>query len=265
MTLFTGVSVPKSKNLFQPDRAYELFMLQSHEQLEGWDIPVVNSKGVVLLFHGYISSKSQMLDYSNAFNEKGYSTMLIDFMGHGGSGGLETTVGYKEGQDVKVAFEYAQKKYPNQQIILLGSSLGAVAIMKAIEQYDIKPDKIILQCPFGSLLETTKARFSVMGLPATPLAQWLVLFGGWQTGFDAFAHNPIAYAQKINIPTAVLSGAKDKRVSKAEIDEIYKNLKGKKTIKFFKNSAHESYFTNDAAEWHAVVGSFLNECVLFDY
>jgi len=226
--LCKGVSVPKPKNHMAPAIPYETFYIQSHKKLEGWEVAVENSKGVVVLFHGYISCKANTLPYSNAFNEKGYSTVLIDFMGHGGSEGVETTIGFKEGLDVKAAFDYVKEKYPDQKIILHGSSMGAVAIMKSIEQYDIKPDKIILECPFGSMLETAKGRFEIMGLPNTPLAHWLILFGGWQTGFDAFDHNPTDYAQDITVPTLLLNGAKDTRVSRDEIDAIYQNVAGEK-------------------------------------
>jgi alpha-beta hydrolase superfamily lysophospholipase len=178
-------------------------------------------------------------------------------MGHGDSEGLETTIGFKEGLDVKKAFDFVKENYPEQEIILHGSSMGAVAIMKSIEQYEIKPDKIILECPFGSMLETAKGRFEVMGLPTTPFAQWLILFGGWQTGFDAFAHNPIAYAQKINIPTLLMNGAKDSRVSRTEIDAIFKNVAGEKMLRILPNSAHQIYLTNDKIIWDKAVDVFL--------
>lgn len=257
--LFQGVRVPKPINHREPQQPFKTVMLQSHKKIEVWDKPVEDSKGVVILFHGYISCKANSLPYAQAFNQKGYSTVMVDFMGHGGSEGLETTIGYKEGRDVKAAFDYAKKKYPNQKIILFGSSMGAVAIMKSVEQYDIAPDKLILECPFGSLLETAKGRFEVMGLPTTPMAHWLILFGGWQTGFDAFAHNPTTYAKSINIPTAIFNGGKDKRVSKTEIDSIYNNLKGEKEVVIFENSAHQIYLTNDAVDWNNAVDSFLRK------
>ncbi len=255
--LFKGVSVPKPVNHLEPSIPYSTFYLQSHNQLEGWEIPSEISKGVVILFHGYMSCKANTMPYAMAFYNKGYHIIAIDFMGHGGSQGLETTIGFKEGLDVKVALDYAKEKFPGQEIILHGSSMGAVAIMKSIEQYDIKPDKIILECPFGSMLETAKGRFEVMGLPTSPLAQWLILFGGWQTGFDAFEHNPIEYAKEIEIPSLLLNGGKDARVSKKEIDAIYNNLAGKKSVRILENSAHQIYLTNDGPAWNAAVDEFL--------
>jgi len=258
VALFSGVQPPKPQNSIEPNRRFSTVELQSHKKIEAWDIPNEDKKGVVILFHGYISCKANVLPYSNAFQEMGYSTILVDFMGHGNSEGNETSIGWKEGRDVKAAFEYAQKTYPDQEIILHGSSMGAVAIMKSIEAYDIKPDKIILECPFGSMLETAKGRFEIMGLPTTPFAQWLILFGGWQMGFNAFDHNPTEYATKINIPTLLMNGAQDARVSRKEINEIFENLKGEKTLLILENSAHQIYLNNDAEAWKQAVLSFFD-------
>ena len=257
--LFFGVRVPKSKSTKVPQYPYELFHLQSHYQIEGWKIPVEASKGVVVLFHGYISNKSAMLPYAYAFHAKGYSTVLIDFMGHGGSQGLETTIGFKEGRDVKEAFDYVKNEFPNQKVILFGSSMGAAAIMKSIEQYHIQPDKIILECPFGSMLQRAKLRFTAMDIPPTPFAEWLILYGGLQTGFNAFEHKPEEYAKKIAMPTALFLGEKDMRVTRREIDKIFSNLSGEKTRCIFKNSAHEIYLNKDAAHWHRAVNNYISQ------
>src|SRR5690606_37877713 len=144
------------------------------------------------------------------------------------------TIGFKEGRDVKATFDFVKKTYPNQQVILFGCSMGAASIMKSIEQFHIKPDKIILECPFGSMIQTAKNRFDAMGVPATPFAHWLIFYGGLQTGFNAFSHNPEDYAKEINIPTALFAGANDERVTRPEIDNIYSNLNGEKVLGIFK-------------------------------
>lgn len=256
-TLFTGVRVPKPKNTIEPSRPFSTFYLDSHKKIEGWDIPVDSSKGVVILYHGYISCKANMLTYAEAFSQKGYTTILIDFMGCGGSAGVQTSIGFKEGRDVKESFAYAKEKYPGQEIILFGVSMGAASIMKGVDEYGINPDKLILECPFGSMLETAKGRFEIMGLPTTPLAHWLVFYGGLQTGFNAFKHNPIDYARNISIPTALFVGGKDARVSQKEMNAILANLQGNKSLTVFENSGHEMYLNHDNEQWHATVDSFL--------
>jgi len=130
--------------------------------------------------------------------------------------------------------------------------------MKAIETYDIQPDKIILECPFGSMLTTTKKRFEAMGIPSFPFAELMLFYGGMQTGFNAFEHNPTEYAKAIEVPTLLLFGAKDARVTRAEIDEIYEGLAGEKKLVVFENSAHEIYLNDHAQDWNKSIDEFLD-------
>jgi len=257
-TLFLGINIPKPKNVDVPERAYETIHLESHEKLETWHVKIPNPKGTIIMFHGYSSSKSELLGYSEEFNKKRYSTFLVDFMGSGGSSGYTTTVGFKESRDVKEAYEYILKETAESEIIVFGSSMGAVSIMKSIADYKIEPDKIIIECPFGSFKKTTQKRFEAMNLPAFPLANLLIFYGGLQLGFNAFQHNPTEYAKEIKLPTLLLYGAKDARVTRAEIDEIYKNLNGKKVLGIMENSEHEIYLNDDSEKWNKMIDEFIN-------
>jgi len=256
-TLFNGITIPRPTNESQPTQAFKTIYLQSHEKIEGWLIENPNPKGTIIQFHGYSSKKSGILNYSDEFQKLGYNTFLIDFMGSGGSTGNTTTIGYKESKDVKVAYNYIKENYPNQKIILHGSSMGAVAIMKSIHDDNIKPDQIIIECPFGSMRKTTQARFEAMNLPTFILPDWLLLYGGLQNGFNPYKHVPTNYAKKITIPTLLITGAKDARVSQQEINDIYTNLQGQKTLKILEQAQHENYLNRYKKEWLTSVTPFL--------
>lgn len=258
-TILWGVSLPKADNKFFPTSPYETIYLESQETLEAWKIPVKQAKGIVLLFHGYNSCKSDLLRYATAFQNKGYTTFLVDFMGSGGSTGFETTIGFKEGKDVKVALDYIKKENPKQEIVVFGASMGASAVLQAIANHDIQANKVILECPFGSLLTTTRKRFEAMNLPSFPFAESLLFYGGLQTGFNAFQHKPIEYAKKNTFPTLLLYGAKDARVTLAEVSAIYENLAGQKELVILNNSAHEVYLNDDATAWHKAIDNFLQK------
>jgi alpha-beta hydrolase superfamily lysophospholipase len=55
--------------------------------LEAWEIPAENARGTVIIFHGYSAEKSVMLERAEEFIGWGYNTILVDFMGSGGSEG----------------------------------------------------------------------------------------------------------------------------------------------------------------------------------
>lgn len=207
--------------------------------LDCWLINTDSAKGTVLLFHGYGGEKSSMLDKAEEFLKLNFNVLLVDFMGAGQSEGNQTTIGFKEAEEVKDCFEYIQKK-GEKNIHLFGTSMGAVAIMKAIDEFQVKPRSIMIECPFGSMYKTVCARFRLVKVPTFPMAGMLMFWGGLQNGFWAFSHNPIEYAKNISCPTLLLYGEKDNRVSREEIKSIFSNLKGPKKLVTYPLAGHET-------------------------
>lgn len=258
-TLFIGINNPRPQNKKVPTQKFETINLQSNKMIECWSISTDSiSKGTVIIFHGYSGEKSSMLDKSDEFIKLGYNTLVVDFMGSGGSEGNQTTIGYKEAEEVKTCFDYLTKK-GERKIYLFGTSMGAVAILKALNDYNIDPTAIIIECPFGSMYQTTLARFKLLGAPTFPMASLLVFWGGVQNGFWAFSHKPVNYAKKVTCPTLLLYGEKDDRVSRREIDDIYENLGSKKQLKTYPLAAHENYLLRYKTEWTADIKNFLQE------
>ena len=255
-TLFFGVNNPKPKNVKLPTQNYEVVKLKSNKEIECWLVRNEKQRGTVILFHGYGGEKSSMIDKSNEFIKMGFSTLLVDFMGSGNSEGNQTTIGYKEAEEVRTAFDYI-KENGEKNIYLFGTSMGSVAIMKCINDYKIKPKGIIIECPFGTMYQTVCARFNKMNAPTFPMAGILLFWGGIQNGFWGFSHNPTEYAKNINCPTLLLYGEKDKSVSRNEIDEIYKNLKGIKNLCVYKKTGHENYLKKNKVEWNKNITEFI--------
>jgi alpha-beta hydrolase superfamily lysophospholipase len=261
-TLLFGVDNPRPTNKIKPTGQFETIVLQSNRKIDCWYLDKKDTanadlvKGTVILCHGYGGEKSSMLDKAAIFDSLQYNTFLIDFMGSGGSEGNTTTIGFKEAQQVKTAYEYLKSKGVNN-IYLFGTSMGAVAIMKAVKDYDLQPKGIIIECPFGTMYQTVCARFTNMNVPTFPMAGLLVFWGGLQNGYWAFGHNPVDYAKKITCPALLLYGEHDKNVSRREIDGIYKNLAGEKTLKTYQLAGHENYLTKYKTEWTKDVADFL--------
>ena len=72
-----------------------------------------------------------MLTQSEAFTNLGFNTLVIDFMGSGGSEGKQTTIGFYEAEQVKNALNYIRKQ-GEKNIILYGTSMGSAAIMLSL-------------------------------------------------------------------------------------------------------------------------------------
>lgn len=256
-TFIFGVSNPRPENVTVPTREYETIQLQSNRKIECWLVKTKHSKGTVILLHGFGGNKSSMFDKSDIFLRLGYNTLIVDFMGSGGSEGSQTTIGFLEAEQVQTCFNYLIEK-GEKNIYIYGTSMGSVATMKAIFDYNIQPKGIIIECPFGSMYKTVCARFKTMNAPAFPMAGLLVFWGGLQNGFWAFGHNPIEYARKINCPTLLLYGAKDEKVSKEEIEQIYNGLGGHKKLKIYQEAGHENYLNKYREEWTLDIQNFMS-------
>lgn len=258
--VLTGVNNPRPKNIKTPSLPFKTITLQPSggKKTELWSIQTPKqAKGTVILFHGYCSSKSKMLDKADVFLELGYNTLLVDFMGSGGSEGNQTTIGFYEAEQVKHCFEYL-KEQGEKNIYLFGTSMGAVAILKACHDYGIKAKGLMLECPFGTMYETVSIRFKNLGVPKYPLVHLLVFWGGVQNNFWAFSHKPTEYAKKVNTKTLLLYGEKDNRVTRAEIDAIYHNIPTtQKSIVTYPLAGHENYLLKYKAKWTEDIKAFL--------
>lgn len=257
MLLF-GASLPRPLNTALPGQPCETVTIQSNVALSAWyskaDAP--HPKGTILLFHGYQDTKSNLIEVSDALINMGYNTLMVDFMGSGASEGNQTTIGFKEAENVKACYDYIAQK-GEKNIYLYGSSMGAAALMKAVDYYKLSPRGIIVGCPFGSMYGTVCKRFEIMGIPRFPMAGLLTFWGGLENGFWAFGHNPEDYAKNITCPTLLLWGEQDNRVSYEETQAIYNNLAGKKELHTFVHSGHGQYIDTEPEEWATTVRTFL--------
>ncbi|NBV24691.1 MAG: alpha/beta hydrolase [Proteobacteria bacterium] len=216
--LLTGVTLPRPENRRTPKDlrlAFQTLHFPGTKgiELETWLIQATNAptNGIVVLFHGYGASKESLLAPAAEFHALDWDTLLVDFHGSGGSAGAATTVRWFEADDVQAAFAEAARLAPGRSRVLFGPSMGAVACLRAIQVHGLKPDALIIECPFDRMLTTVRHRFHAMRVPSWPMAELLLFWRGWQGGFDCFQHNPVDYAASVNCPTLLMHGQNDPR------------------------------------------------------
>lgn len=262
--LIGGVRIPRPENRTTPADHNLLFTVQSiplpdNEQLEAWHVPHPQPRGIVLMFPGYGGVKDGLLTPAAYLYQFGYSSLLIDFRGSGGSSRNDTTLGMREADDVTTAFRYAQQQWPEQPIILYGVSMGSAAILRAVALDRITPTALILEGPFDRLMTTVRHRFTAAGAPSFPAADLLVLWGSVQVGYNGFAHNPVDYAGSVTCPTLMLHGERDPWIMAEEIQAIAQQLRGPTQVMSVPNQGHAMPFVYGAPElWVASVGQFVD-------
>jgi uncharacterized protein len=259
--MMTGKKLAKSLIQYNPVIPYDTVRLitTSGEKLEAWYMKADSAKGTVILFHGLNSNKGNVLGEAFEFNSFGYNTMLVDMRAHGNSEGIVNTLGYTESEEVKLAFEHISKK-GEKNIILWGMSLGAVIISKAIWQYDLKPQKIILEMPFDRLQDHIRARARISGFPGEPFGFFVTFWTGAEQGYWAYGHQTSRYVKKINCPVLLQWGNNDEYVLKKETEKIFAAINSsKKKLEIYPGAGHIPLLAADASKWDETVKDFLND------
>ncbi len=253
-----GINAMKKKNTVTADSVFQTIYLitKNNLKLEAWYIPADSAIGTVCLFHGHGGTKSDVFKESEEFRKMRYNTLLLDFRAHGNSEGNICTIGYDESEDVKLAYDFIKNK-GEKNIVLWGISMGAAAVSKSINDYQLTPKKIILEMPFGSILQAGEGRIKMMHLPAEPLATLITFWGGIEHGFWAFNMNPTEFVKKISCPTLVQWGVNDPRVSRGEIDDIFNNISALKKLMLYQTCGHESLCKKETQKWITTISAFL--------
>ena len=257
--ILLGIEFRRKPDTVLPDTIYETVYLTTEKlKLQGWMIKVPDPKGTVVMFHGHGGNKSDILPESQNFRKMGYNTFLLDFRAHGNSDGHTCTIGVKEADDVQLAYNFIKDR-GEKHIFLWGISLGAASISRAISVHHISPEKIILELPFGSLLQAVQGRVRMMHLPEQPLASMLTFWGGLELGFWAFDNRPSEYVKDIHCPVLLQFAALDNRVSKPEESDIYNNITAPKKMVMYDSAGHESLCKKSPSIWFSEVRNFLNQ------
>src|SRR5690348_13740145 len=202
--IFKGPTYRKITNEEYPELPYQTVHLFTKDSLslEAWYIPVDSSRGTVILFHGLGGNKSNILKEAYEFRYLGFNVMLVDMRAHGRSDGNITTMGFRESEDVKLAYDYIARG-GERNIILYGISLGSVVVAKAIYDYNIAPSRVILEIPFSNLRRLVGVRGRMIGFPEEPFGAFVTFWASVEQGFNGFKQDTYKYVEKINCPVLI--------------------------------------------------------------
>ena len=124
------------------------------QQIHGWYIPVADSKGTVLFFHGNAGNISHRLESIAVFNRMGVDVLIVDYRGYGQSSGKPSEQGlYADGE---AAWTYLtnQRGIDPGRIIIFGRSLGG--IVGASVAANRSPGGLIIESSFTSGIDMAR-------------------------------------------------------------------------------------------------------------
>jgi uncharacterized protein len=241
----------------KPSVPFESVRIASGEyELAGWHLRAPAANGTFILFHGYGGTRSEVVPHAEYLVSAGYNALLVDFRAHGESTGDTSTIGYREADDVKAAFDWVRSLQPGARIGLFGISMGAAAVLTAMDRHELPATLIVLECPYGDMLSAVEGRLRMDGLPPWPLTRGFAFWSERLFGLPASAHRPADYARRVTCPTLLFWGDNDRRVTRAETDAIFANLAGPKQLVVLPGGRHERALPRFAKEWRAAFEPF---------
>lgn len=260
--LFAGFKYPRLIIEKRPSFPFNTVRLQTKDgkNIDCWySQPDSIARGTVILFHGLSINKSFILSEAAAFRFQGYNVMMVDLRGHGNSDGNTTSIGFYETEEVKLAYDYIKVK-GEENIFLWGMSLGAVVIIKAFADYDLKPSGVILEMPIESLQSFLEGRSKLLGFPGEPFGFLVSAWVGIEKGFNGLGFKIPKYAGKINCPVLLQAGTKDAYTSEQQTRKIFDNITVKnKRLVMYEDAGHQPFIGFDPFRWKEEVGNFLNQ------
>ena len=207
-----------------------------------------NSNTTILLSHGYRSMPFNAFNMAaKALYEKGYNLLFIHHRAHGCSEGKYSTFGIKERIDIRNWVDFLNSKYPVDNIILYGSSMGCASIEMSLE-LDM-PSNIkgcILDCGFDNVFklmisECRKRNPFNVKLTVLTMNLYCKLFAKFSM-FETKSSSSIA---KSNIPCFFITGKADEVVDFAHVQANYNACKAYKESVFLDGVLHGMCYYED--------------------
>lgn len=264
--VFFGLNIYKTKLGRYPDKQYTTVYFNTREgdRIAAWLLPADSAAGkTVILVPGFRNSKATLLPEADRFTAMGYNCLLLDLRANGGSEGARLGFGMDEAEEVYLAYHYIDSLYGKGPVVLWGESMGAVAILRAINLYPIQPDKLILEKPFDHFRQAVKNSinyFSNKRLPAGPLSVLATGWISWHIKHWAFDHCASNYAKAVKCPVLLQYGSLDKVTDLQQVRHIYDVLPVKdKHLEIYPDGGHRlALCTSEPSHWEAAIADFLH-------
>lgn len=224
--------------------------------LNAWYVPAIKSgvSQTLIISHGRTSNRLKTMKYLALVKEAGldslYNIFIPDLRNSGKSQDAATALGYEFAEDIVASMKMLKDRYQQEDFVLWGFSMGAMASATAINRPDLaaymeeeglKVHKLILASPLSNIYETTKVASDEMGVPDFI---YNMSFNKFDHLIDDWGQNmKFSYLLKNKpLPTLVLYGTGD-TTTPAHI--LVKEIEGLShlTVESFEGAEHVRIYT----------------------
>jgi pimeloyl-ACP methyl ester carboxylesterase len=224
--------------------------------IHGWLSPGKPGHGAVILLHGLRGDRREMLSRAEFLRARGYSVLLFDFQGHGESRGSLITFGDLESRDVTAAIQYLHHKLPNEQVGVIGVSLGAAAFVLAEERPAVAA--VVLEQMYPTIQQAVAGRARrYLGPVAPVLAPLLMVQVQARLKIPANRLRPIDRMGQIGAPVLIVNGTQDSYTSIEDARALFTAASNPKELWAVEGAGHVDLHAFAKAQYEQRVGDFL--------
>lgn len=210
--IYRSSPLPKDYVYEWKESFHEIFIpVGKNSEINALHFKARSPKGVVLFLHGQGKNLKYWGVRAPFFLQKGYDVFIIDYRGFGKSS-QEFRQEYLL-EDADVAYRYLLTKYPENQIVVYGQSLGTGIATWVTSKH--MPRMLILEAPYYNMV--------VAASHIKPfIPTWLIQF------ILKYPLKTNEWIQYVNVPIHIFHGNMDDKIPFAQAEKLYNEIKNHK-------------------------------------
>uniref|UniRef100_UPI004027F0FD alpha/beta hydrolase n=1 Tax=Eubacterium sp. TaxID=142586 RepID=UPI004027F0FD len=212
-------------------------------------VPEKSNGRLIIACHGARSSGiGEFCFMGDYFYKNNYTVLLPEHRGCGKSDGKFMGYGTHESEDTLLWLKYAEKRFPNLSVYLLGVSMGAATVLmmsNKVSRSEVKG--IVADCAYTSAWDEFKYQMKKsFHLPPFPILNICNLYCKIFSKYSFRQASPIKSVSRTDIPVLFIHGKADDYVPFYMEDLLFKNCSSPIKHKIAVDGAvhARSYYTN---------------------
>lgn len=226
--------------------------------LRGWWLPGAEGAAAVVGVHGAGANRSHLLEVAPFLHRAGHPVLLFDLREHGTSDGAGRGLGFgpRESRDVSAAVAFARSRGGAERVAVLGSSLGATAVLLAAAR-DPAIDAVIAENPWARIEHVMRSAPQRPRFVPDAFLTAIRATAYWRVGALG-APEPLDVVDRIAPrPLLLLHGTEDRMIPPAESELLFAAAGQPVELWIAPGAGHSALYDTDPAAFRARVLGFL--------
>jgi fermentation-respiration switch protein FrsA (DUF1100 family) len=205
--------------------------------------------------HGINNTRRLFDAKAKWLNGLGYAVLAIDMRGHGESGAVERTFGWREAEDAGAAMRWLRAKYPKRKVGVIGVSLGGAAALLGREG-PLPADAMVLHAVYPDIRTAIANRIArVAPRPLARLAEPLLSDQSYlRYSIPPERIAPIEGLRRYRGPVLIIGGTADSNTTLADSRAMYAAAPGPKALWLIGGADHVAASNLWSEEYRIRVG-----------